>query len=105
MTNATAEKRLHKRCRFERDVEVWRQDGENHTHRRGMRRPEKCRSRNISAGGMLLSTPQTLPPHTVVKLDFKMFEEQPVQVFAKVVWSSSRDCGLKFLSFDGPMAF
>jgi hypothetical protein len=105
MNNTTVEKRLHKRCLFEREVEVWRQDGDSHSNRKGICYPEACRSLNISAGGMQLATPHTLPLHSVVKLDFRMFEERPVQVFAKVVWSSSEDCGLKFLNFDGPMSF
>jgi hypothetical protein len=103
MSNTALEKRLHQRCCFEREVEVWCQE-EHHASRRGFRRPEKCRSRNISAGGMLIKTPRPLPVHSVVKLDFSMHEEHPVQVFAKVVWSSNADCGLKFVSFDGPMA-
>lgn len=97
MSPTVAEKRLHKRCRFEQPVEVWRQDcrpGE-----RGCR-PHRCQSRDISPGGMKLETPKPLPLHSVVKLDFKMFEEKPVQVFAKVVWSTQSFCGLRFITSD-----
>jgi len=97
MNHTAVEKRLYKRCRFERKIEVWRQDcrtGEHGCH------PDVCTSRDISHGGMQLETHKPLPLHTVVKLDFKMFEEKPVQVFAKVVWSSQGFCGLRFITSD-----
>ncbi len=97
MSHTAAEKRLHKRCRFEQSIEVWRQDGRSgagHCH------PEVCTSHDISHGGMKLETRKPLPLHTVVKLDFKMLQEKPVQVFAKVVWSSQGFCGLRFITSD-----
>lgn len=103
MTHALVEKRLHPRCGFDRPVEVWRQ-GDCHSSGHGIRRPQLCRSRDISAGGIRLKTPHPLPLHSLVKLDFKTHEEQPVQIFAKVVWSTHADCGLKFYSFDGPLS-
>jgi hypothetical protein len=97
MTQTTVEKRLYKRCRFERKVEVWRQDcrsGERRCH------PDVCQSRDISHGGMRLETHKPLSLHTVVKLDFQMFEEKPVQVFAKVMWTTQESCGLRFITSD-----
>ncbi len=96
MGATTTEKRLHKRTHFERPVSVWRQDclTGSHCH------PEPCKSHNISSGGMKLATSRALPAHSVVKLDFQMFHEKPVQVFAKVVWSTTDCCGLRFISPD-----
>jgi hypothetical protein len=97
MSQTAVEKRLHKRCAFEQKVEVWRQDC-----RPGARRchPDVCVSRDISHGGIRLETRKPLTLHTVVKLDFQMFTEKPIQVFAKVVWSSQGYCGLRFITSD-----
>jgi hypothetical protein len=97
MIQSVIEKRLHKRCLFEQKIEVWRQDGLP-----GARRchPDVCVSRDISHGGIRIETRKPLTLHTVVKLDFQMFTEKPVQVFAKVVWSSQGYCGLRFITSD-----
>jgi hypothetical protein len=97
MIQTAVEKRLHKRCRFEQKVEVWRQAcrlGERRCH------PDVCTSLDISHGGMRLETRKPLPLHSVVKLDFQMLAEKPVQVFAKVVWSSQGFSGLRFITSD-----
>ncbi len=102
MDTTLTDKRVHKRCKFERRVEVWHQDSTTSARPKGVHRPEVCRSRDISQGGIKIETAKPIPLSTVVKLDFQMFEEKPVQVFAKVVWTAERCCGLQFMTFDGP---
>ncbi len=60
----------------------------------------EAQATDISEGGLRLEVPRPFTPHLLLKLKFEMSKDQPIEVFAKIVWSEKRFCGVSFIAVD-----
>jgi hypothetical protein len=54
-------------------------------------------SHNISEGGLRLETPLKVQNESLVKINFEMSEDQPVEVYGKVMWTQDKHFGVRFI--------
>lgn len=59
-----------------------------------------ARSFNISEGGLSFKTERELNPQFLLKMNFEAPGDQPVEVYAKVIWAKDRQCGVRFIYTD-----
>ncbi|HUO58408.1 MAG TPA: PilZ domain-containing protein [bacterium] len=63
----------------------------------------EVQARDISEGGLRLQSQQELNPQFLVKLNFEISKDQPVEVFGKIMWSQERHHGIRFMLVDQEM--
>jgi hypothetical protein len=59
--------------------------------------PQTFPAVDISSGGIRLATSHPFADEAILKLKLELREKQPVDVFARVVWSNHQNTGLKFI--------
>ena len=60
----------------------------------------KGRTQNISEGGLSLVTPKGFSENSILKLNFKVEKDQPVEVYGRIVWTRKKHCGVRFVLAD-----
>jgi hypothetical protein len=54
-------------------------------------------ARDISEGGLCLQTGQDFDSSQMLKMNFEVEKDRPVEVFGKVMWSNSKHLGVRFM--------
>jgi hypothetical protein len=60
-------------------------------------RHESMKAKDISQSGIRLATPQPIAYRSILKLRMELRKKQPVELFARVIWSENGQSGLKFI--------
>ena len=55
---------------------------------------------NISEGGLKFETKKELSPNFLLKLNFELTHDQPLEVYGKVIWSKDNRFGIRFMYTD-----
>ena len=63
----------------------------------------EVRASDVSEGGVGFATNHPMNPDFLVKMNFEVGEDQPVEVYGKIVWSQSNRCGVRFMHMDSSL--
>ena len=55
---------------------------------------------DVSEGGVGFETNRPMSPDFLVKMNFELSQDQPVEVYGKIVWAQSNRCGVRFMHMD-----
>jgi len=58
---------------------------------------------DVSEGGVGFETTRPMNPDFLVKMNFEAVENQPVEVYGKIVWTQSNRCGVRFMHMDSSL--
>jgi hypothetical protein len=65
--------------------------------------PIEMFSHNISEGGLRLETPGKIQKESLLKMNFEMSKDQPVEVYGKVMWTQDKHFGVRFILPDSEL--
>jgi hypothetical protein len=60
----------------------------------------KSQASDISEGGLRLATSNGFKTDSILKLNFKVEKNQPVEVYGKIIWKQKEQCGVRFVLVD-----
>jgi len=99
--NAPVEKRKHHRFEFQQTVQVFpvlpSKSGNIYEVQKD---PIEIQAKDISEGGVRIHAYHDLDPDSILKLNFEIAKDRPVEVFGKIIWSQERHHGVRFLLAD-----
>ena len=99
--NAKAEKRKFDRYAFKKTVQVFPVlPSKSGNIYEVQKKPVEIQTRDISEGGLRLEGDRNFDPQFLLKLSFEVAQEQPVEVFGKIIWSSEGYHGVRFMLAD-----
>ncbi len=67
---------------------------------RSKKKPIEVKARDISEGGLRLETGEIPDSQFLLKMNFEMVKDQPVEVYGKIMWSHKNHCGVRFVLTD-----
>ena len=101
---ANVEKRKHHRVEFRQPVRVFPVlPSKSGNIYEVQTESFEVQAHDISEGGLRLQTHQDLNPQFLVKLNFEILKDQPVEVFGKIMWSQEKHHGIRFMLVDQEM--
>lgn len=99
--NQNAEKRIHNRIGLQKTVRIFAVlPSKSGNIYEVQKESFEARTSDVSEGGLGLETARPLSPDGLLKINFKLEEDQPVEVYGKVVWSQPNRCGVRFVHTD-----
>jgi hypothetical protein len=60
-------------------------------------------SHNISEGGLRLETTEKIQKESLLKMNFEVSEDQPIELYGKVMWTQDGHFGVRFILPDSEL--
>jgi hypothetical protein len=99
--NDIVERRRHDRFEFPQPVQIFPvlpsksgniYEVQNHSI--------EFKARDISEGGLRIEVDRPFDSNFLIKLNFEVLKDQPVEVYGKIIWSENNHCGIRFMLAD-----
>lgn len=101
---STNEKRRHNRVEFQKRVRIFPVlPSKSGNIYEVQTESFEARASDVSEGGVGLEMSRSLNPDFLVKMNFEVQNNQPVEVYGKIVWSQSNRCGVRFMHMDSSL--
>ena len=100
-SNSVSEKRRFRRYDFKKTVKVFPvvpsiSGNIYEVHTQSM----EMLSRDISEGGLKLEASGKIESDSLLKLNFEVVDNQPVEIYGKVIWTQDNHLGIRFMMPD-----
>lgn len=97
----TAEKRVYNRIDFQKPVRVFPVLPSKSGNIYEVQKDSfEAQASDVSEGGLGLKVSKPMSPEFLVKMNFELADNQPVEIYGKIVWSQSNRCGIRFMHTD-----
>jgi hypothetical protein len=99
--NRKEERRKHPRAKFQETVTVHKvieSSSGNVFEVQG--NPIIVKAEDVSEGGIRLEIGETNSPTKILKLNFQLQKNKPVDVYTRLAWTGKGQCGLQFIVLD-----
>ncbi len=98
---ALQEKRRYKRFDFQKSVKIFPVlPSKSGNIYEVQTQAVQVKAVDISEGGLRLETDADLNENFLVKMHFEMTKDRPVEVFGRIMWSSEKQHGIRFMIAD-----
>ena len=95
------EKRRHNRFNFQKTVKVFPVlPSKSGNIYEVQNQSLEVKAFDISEGGLRLESEGELNPNFLIKMNFELIKDRPVEVFGRIMWSSERSHGIRFMVAD-----
>lgn len=100
----TSEKRIYNRIDFQKPVRIFPVLPSKSGNIYEVQKDSfEAQASDVSEGGLGLKVTKPLSPEFLVKMNFELTENQPVEVYGKIIWSQSNRCGIRFMHTDASL--
>ncbi|SRR5579871_1073963 len=102
--NAANEKRKFNRFEFQKPIRVFPVlPSKSGNIYEVQKESFEVRASDVSEGGVGFETNRNMNPDWLLKMNFEVEANEPVEVYGKIVWSRSNRCGVRFMHMDSSL--